>query len=87
MHKDINFEFGRILGNAHLLACKYKIGEEIDKIKEDLKKFKPEDLPYRDSFILYNILNDERYIIAAYEQIIEAVSDIDDLYLNHYLQR
>ena len=92
LHKDINFEFGRILGNAHLLACKSKIGEKIDtsEIKEDLKMFKPEDLPYRDSFILYNILNDERYMIAAYEQIIEAVSDIDDFlkkeFLNYHYQ-
>ena len=87
LHKDINFEFGRILGNAHLLACKSKIGKKIDtsEIKEDLKKFKPEDLPYRDSFILYNILNDERYIIAAYEQIIEAVSDIDDFLKKEFL--
>ena len=87
LHKDINFEFGRILGNAHLLACKSKIGEKVDtsEIKEDLKKFKPEDLPYRDSFILYNILNDERYIIAAYEQIIEAVSDIDDFLKKEFL--
>ena len=87
LHKDINFEFGRILGNAHLLACKSKIGKKIDtsEILEDLKKFKPEDLPYRDSFILYNILNDERYIIAAYEQIIEAVSDIDDSLKKEFL--
>ena len=47
--------------------------------------FKPEDLPYRDSFILYNILNDQRYIIAAYEQIIEAVSDIDDSLKEEFL--
>ena len=36
---QLNFEFGRILGNAHLLACKSKIGEKVDtsEIKEDLK--------------------------------------------------
>lgn len=87
LHDDIDFEFGRILGNAHLLACKSKIGEKIDtgELKEDLKKFKPKDLPYRDSFILYNILNDDKYIIAAYDQIIEAVSDIDDVLKNEFL--
>ena len=87
LHKDINFEYGRILGNAHLLACKIKIGEKVDtsEIKEDLKMFKPEDLDYRDSFILYNVLNDQRYIIAAYEQIKEAVSDIDDFLKKEFL--
>ena len=87
LHQEIDFEFGRVLGNAHLLACRMKSGKSINtkQLKDDLKKFKPSDLPYRDNYILSEILNDTSYLITAYEQVMGAVSDINETLKNKFL--
>ena len=80
LHKELGEHVHASLTTAHLYLCYKHLNKEYDKseLNNFINNFKINDIPDRDNFILYQILDNKFCLRAAYNQIQAKADSMDN---------